>query len=309
MCDKTMHYSWFAVACAEAFGEYQVAVDCATFNQLTDDATSETLPCRMMPGGKRPFPTQGEIADGVYAVLSGGFHADYERIMVFHFPGPQGMCEAGACDRALERAADDLHERIEGDVGFRGTPSIEEQIQLCCAMVGIVGHGALDDDAHGTFLGMPSARNACPWGDWRWGNPLSAALPNRCAIGHSEYAMLPDTVGRKWKRHGATVDNRVVYLQAAASVWNCLRPDLAVEVVPGEWDVRPMHGGTTIPKCLTLMVSSAANKGEWLTEACGKAFWALTGKELPPYQIPPLDSPMWFAFQQAALTRLGEVLR
>jgi len=306
MAGKVMHYDWFAAAVAEAFGEYEVAVDAAMCSQLTDDATHKNLECSFYPGGKLPAVTQGEIMDGVYGALTGGFHSDHEKIMVFHFPwGPDGTCRRGVLDPAFFRLAEQLYGAIYHE--FRGTPAGEEAVQLAAALVGVYGHGVVDSHAHHSFVGMPCLANARTTKDREWWELLAAVMPDKAATGHSEYKSRPDTVGLKWKRNRQVVDNCLVYLHAATAVWNCLRPDRAVVLGEDSWEIRS-PAGTTLPRCVTMMAGVAARKESSLQAECRRLFKEVTGKELPAYRIPGNGDRIWFAFQQAAATRLRDAL-
>jgi len=307
MPGKTMHYDWFALACLEAFGTITDAVACATFNQLVDDATHQNLAARMM-GTSLPPITQGEIDDGAYAALSGGMHCDYERIAVFHFPwGPycDGICEKGVVDESLKLAANKLKFLIYGDSGRWEVQQLQE---LARARVGVLAHSALDANAaHFDFSGLPSKRNARPAKDRKWYALLPAILPDAMAIGHSEYDALPDTIGAVWYRRGHTRDNRAIYFRAAARMWNCLRPDRAVEVDPKTWSIVSC-ARTRIPECVAVMSGVAANKDATLRAEIQKAWLAQAGEPMPAYQMPAWDASAWNAFRTVTMDRLREVL-
>jgi hypothetical protein len=306
-----MHYDWFACACAEAFGEAQVAEDAATCSQATDDATHENMGDRMLPDGRLPLTTQAEISDGVYAAMSGGWHADYEKVMVFHFPwGAGGVCLPGAVDSRLADAARRLRE-LQACPGDADNPGRVAAVRKAAALVGVYGHVAVDSYAHGAggFKGMPAISNSRRRWDKGPGRFLAALMPNRMAIGHSEYKTMPDTVGLKWRRDGKTLDNRLTFLHAAIGVWNALAPDhqrivghesaLTYAPAPDLW---------YCPRCVTLLIGAAANDGATLRAACRKLYRELTGRELPDYRLPAADAPLWVDFQRAATARLREAL-
>jgi hypothetical protein len=302
-----MHYDWFALACLEAFGTQTDAIASATFSQLVDDATHENLAPRMM-GTSLPPITQGEIDDVAYAALSGGMHCDYERIAVFHFPwGPycDGICEKGVVDESLKLAANKLKFLSCAD---SSQWDIRQAQELARAKVGLLAHSALDANAaHFDFSGLPSKMNARPAKDRKWWAVLPAILPDKMAIGHSEYGALPDTIGAVWYRNGQTRDNRRIYFRAAARMWNCLRPDQAVEVDLKTWNI-VSRSRTRIPECVNIMAGVAANKDATLRAEIQKAWLAKAGAPMPPYEIPDWDVSAWSAFRTVAMDRLREVL-
>jgi len=286
-----MHFTWATFCWWEATQNPFEALLAGTYNEMTDSMCHGKISidaAENVANTIGPFPTQGDIDDGVYTLCKGGLTSETIPIVRFHFP-PETPGTFGPC------AEPDWRRFFQLLAKLAESPLGSPERVFILAEIGIEWHRCLDRYSHKRFRGYTHRENANKRPDF-----VAWIMPDKLAIGHSEYRHKPDTFGLRWKRNGRVVDNRRVFLKAGIACWNTLQPGKLCELFedPVGRMCAVRRDGSDVPFCLQVL-SAAKDKADLIRLLRGRWKEAL-GDPMPVMVVPKAGSGKWNAFFEAA---------